>query len=140
MKVCRTCKVSKELSEFYPDKSKSHGYRYCCKDCAKTKAVKFKESKGTDYSKNVRLKGTYGITLEDYNKMFEVQEGRCGICNIHQLELGRSLNIDHDHSNGQIRMLLCTKCNTGLGSFEDSPELLEKAISYLLSFKKEHSL
>jgi hypothetical protein len=72
-----------------------------------------------------RLK-SYGFTLEDYNAMFEKQNGRCAIC-------GRDvpLHIDHDHVTGEFRGLLCFNCNTGIGSLKEDPQLLNRAAQYL---------
>lgn len=76
----------------------------------------------------------YGITEEEYNDIFNKQNGCCAICGTHQSELSRPLGVDHDHETGEIRGLLCYKCNTGLGMFRDNTKILEIAIGYL---KKE---
>lgn len=73
----------------------------------------------------------FGLTKEDYNKIFEEQNGRCLICLKHQSELKRSLAVDHCHSTNKIRGLLCSSCNPGLGQFKDDEELLFRAVSYL---------
>ena len=69
-------------------------------------------------NRQYNLKQKYGLTLDDYNNLFEKQEGRCAICGKHQVEIARHLDIDHDHNTGSIRGLLCPKCNAGLGYFE----------------------
>lgn len=74
-------------------------------------------------SRNNFLKHTYGITEEDYNKMFVEQNGVCKICGNTPHEHGKSkmsrvLHIDHDHSTSKIRGLLCSRCNGALGWFE----------------------
>ena len=85
--------------------------------------------------KAAQLKHNYGISLDQYNQLFIDQNGCCGICSIHQSELSRALAVDHDHSTNEIRGLLCSSCNTGLGLLQDSSELLESAIKYKQSFK-----
>jgi hypothetical protein len=80
--------------------------------------------------KNRRCK-KYGITPNTYNKLFNEQEGCCAICGVHQSELPYTMCIDHDHITGEVRGLLCFRCNTGLGNFEDKAELLERATNYL---------
>jgi hypothetical protein len=55
-----------------------------------------------DKRKNTMLKYEYGITLDDYNKMFNAQEGKCAICQKHQNELKKTLCVDHDHKTGQL--------------------------------------
>jgi hypothetical protein len=77
------------------------------------------------------LKKTYGITIEDYNKMFEEQKGCCAICGRHQSEEKKRLHTDHDHATGKVRGLLCVKCNNLLGQAKDSIEILELSIEYL---------
>jgi hypothetical protein len=71
----------------------------------------------------------YGLSFEDYNAILERQAGRCAICRQPAGEI--SLAADHDHATGAIRGLLCSRCNNGLGSFGDEPELLAAAIAYL---------
>jgi hypothetical protein len=61
----------------------------------------------------------YGITIEDYEKMLVEHSYRCAICGIHQIDLEKSLNIDHDHKTGKIRGLLCIGCNLLVGRIED---------------------
>lgn len=79
-----------------------------------------------------RLKSVYGITLDDYMVMYESQKGRCAICNEEKPSKGKKgLVVDHCHTHGHIRMLLCFECNTGLGRFKDDVQLLAKAIDYL---------
>ena len=77
------------------------------------------------------LKKVYGITEDDYNKMYITQNGKCAICGIHQNNLKRRLSVDHDHINGRVRGLLCHHCNTILGMAKDDSEILESALIYL---------
>lgn len=58
-----------------------------------------------------RLKSRYGITPEQYQVLFDRQEGKCAICKKHQSELKGRLVLDHDHKSQEIRSLLCTYCN-----------------------------
>lgn len=78
-----------------------------------------------------RILREYGIGIDDYKKMQFEQKGRCWICQVEEKELTKSLHIDHDHKTGEVRGLLCDKCNRGLGFFNDEPVLLERAIDYL---------
>lgn len=78
-----------------------------------------------------RIERLYGISLEYYNTLREVQKFRCAICRIPESKLGEPLVIDHDHSNGEVRGLLCSKCNLGLGLFKDSPKRLLRAAMYV---------
>lgn len=78
-----------------------------------------------------QLRYAFGITVEDYNKMFTQQKGCCAICTVHQDALDKRLCVDHDHSTGVVRGLLCFHCNTGLGHFRDDPVFLERAADYM---------
>jgi len=71
------------------------------------------------------LKSRYNLTVEQYNLMFEEQKGHCDICGVHQSILQYSLHVDHDHSTGKIRALLCSPCNTGLGIYEKNKQQFE---------------
>ncbi len=81
--------------------------------------------------KNNHLKCTFGITLVEYNQMFEEQQGCCAICGKHQASEKRALAVDHDHETGRIRGLLCSGCNQGIGHLKDDITILRKAIAYL---------
>lgn len=76
------------------------------------------------------LKQRFGITIEDYDAMLAAQGGKCGICN-KPPRPERRLAVDHDHSNGDIRGLLCTACNRELRYFDGHPDYLARAIDYL---------
>lgn len=91
--------------------------------------------------RNRYLKSYYGITLEDYALLLGEQDGVCAICGNtetarHKSGEIKSLSVDHDHNTGQIRGLLCYKCNIGLGHFGDNMEYLQKAICYLSQTEK----
>lgn len=77
------------------------------------------------------IRKNYGITIEQYNSLFENQKGACAICGKHQTQEFRRLTVDHCHATGVIRGLLCSVCNRALGLFRDNPELLNKAVEYL---------
>lgn len=77
------------------------------------------------------LKAKYGLTIFDYNQMFSTQEGRCDLCEIHQSELKSKLCVDHNHSTGKVRSLLCHNCNSAIGYLKENPILFERAIEYL---------
>lgn len=84
------------------------------------------------YDRERSLKKNYGITIAEYDQMFSSQSGKCAICETHQDNLSKRLAVDHCHTTGKLRKLLCEKCNRGLGFFQDSPVLLKKAMEYLL--------
>ena len=82
-----------------------------------------------------KLKSRYGITIEEYNRLLKKQRGRCAICKLSEDEHTNSLAVDHCHSTGNIRGLLCARCNTGIGMLKDNIEVLKSAITYLENAK-----
>lgn len=78
-----------------------------------------------------RLLREYGITQADYDRMLDEQGGVCLICAGTRPD-GKPLYVDHCHTSGAVRGLLCTQCNTGLGMFSDDPDRLLAAAAYLL--------
>lgn len=77
-----------------------------------------------------------GITLEDFHRFNQQQNGRCRLCGEPPIS-GFRLLVDHSHITGKFRGLLCTGCNTGLGMFRDNPNLLRKAAEYVEKDKKQ---
>ena len=80
------------------------------------------------------LNKTYGITVETFLKMLDAQNGACAICE-KICVTGERLCVDHDHETGQVRGLLCRKCNSAIGMFDDEPVLVERALQYLAYYK-----
>lgn len=100
------------------------------KDEIKEKSKKYyKNNKDAIRTRN--LLKLYNCSQEQYDEMFEKQQGCCKICGTHQTELNQKLSIDHCHVTGKIRGLLCKHCNHGLGKFKDNTILLQFAIDYL---------
>lgn len=97
-------------------------------------------------SLNNHLKRKYGITLKEYEEIFELQNGGCVICGStvanREWKNGRvqrmKLFVDHCHKTGKVRGLLCNTCNVGIAQFKDSVELLIKAAMYLTNSRKEN--
>lgn len=92
--------------------------------------------RGLTYKRRRTLE-RYGLSVDDYELLLEAQNFVCAIC--HKPETrkdGRSgrtiaLAVDHCHSTGRVRGLLCAKCNMGIGHFEDETERLERILEYL---------
>lgn len=76
------------------------------------------------------LKRQYGLSLEDYDRMVEAQNGKCAICKRTQPE-GKPMHVDHIHETNQVRALLCGNCNTALGLFGDNVESIRAAADYV---------
>lgn len=73
-----------------------------------------------------KRKRLYGITLEEWKTLKAKQNNRCAICG-----KKKKLHVDHCHIKGRVRGLLCANCNTALGKFQDSLEILERAAQYV---------
>ncbi len=84
-------------------------------------------------------KQNYGITEEDYQRMFEQQGGVCAACRQPETRMNERLkgrlHVDHDHVTGQVRALLCLNCNTALGMLEDEPQRIEALLAYRLHWR-----
>jgi hypothetical protein len=81
----------------------------------------------------------FGLTREDYLKILDQQNGRCACCGTLEPGGRGSFHVDHNHVTGEIRGLLCRRCNNAIGQFEDSAELLKAAIDYLNKSTNPHS-
>lgn len=78
------------------------------------------------------LRWKYGITLEQFEARLEAQKHRCAICKTADWGGKHDTpNVDHDHTTGEIRGMLCHGCNAGLGSFGDRPEVMRAAADYI---------
>jgi len=161
MRQCTKCK--KEFPEnsehFKPNKKYRNGLTTWCIICIRQHNTKNKrdirnrdeesKAKARQYAKEYRkknkelyrssqMKSIYGITLEEYNKMFEKQKGLCAICglpethkNMHGL---KGLSIDHNHASKKVRGLLCNNCNLAIGQLKVDTFgtlNLQRAIEYL---------
>lgn len=86
-------------------------------------------------SRDTMLKNNYGITLNEYNVMYSNQDGKCAICGENHPDHGNAgLVVDHCHVNGNVRALLCTHCNKGIGQLREDVLRLTNAIEYLKRF------
>ena len=74
----------------------------------------------------------YGLGAEFYDTLLRMQEGKCAICAANLVSARpRQKHIDHCHVSGLVRGIVCAKCNTTLGRFNDNPVLFAKAAEYL---------
>jgi len=123
-KVCRGCDKPKEKKEFRRISRGKETTQPDCKECR-------------SYKEFVRgLKRNYNMTPEQYNEMLIAQDNRCKCCGRHKSEFKRRLHVDHDHTTGQVRSLLCTICNPLVGFAKERVDRLEMAITYLKKFLK----
>lgn len=139
MKTCYKCKKYKSLSEYYADKNSKDEHRADCKDCKNEGTYKWRDENKEHYNKMMREYhrehyGTerlyrYNLSRADYNKMLEDQKGCCALCGKTNPSKKRSLAIDHCHSTGKVRGILCYGCNR-LMVLLDNEDLLNKALAY----------
>ena len=95
-------------------------------------SVKQWQEQNPEKRKSQRLKKTHGIELSDYKDMLAVQNNQCAICGYSDTKNPKLFPVvDHCHTRGRIRGLLCMNCNQGLGKFKDDPNLLMAAAAYL---------
>jgi len=133
----------KTYGKKYYQEHKKHKLEYQRKYYKKVKETKLKYAKNyrdlhPDVKRKSDLKLKFGLTLFDYNIMFNNQDGCCAICGRHQSELTRALAIDHNHNTNEVRGLLCGSCNTAIGSLlaDDGIKLLQNAIKYVSKYEK----
>lgn len=128
---CRACGETKVLTEFYRNRSRRAGHDITCKDCRR-KEERDRRASDPVRQRDLLLRSKYGITLAEYDWLVEQQEGRCAICLVDAPGRGSDIwHVDHDHDTGEVRGLLCNRCNPGLGFFQDDPDRLELAARYL---------
>jgi hypothetical protein len=159
IKKCSKCSEEKCESLFSP-RAEGKGIMSQCKECRKIqrkadraarpehfremgRISRSKHSKDYVYERARRshLIKNYGITLEQYNEMEAAQGGICAICGQPETSTDprrgvRKLCVDHCHTTGEVRQLLCSLCNGGIGAFRENTEFMETAIEYL----KRHAI
>lgn len=125
-KECSKCKRDCLLDDFHRSKDTRDGRQHRCKECQRDY---HSSPEGKRRQRNNHYLRNFGITLEEYELRLTAQNGVCAIC---QGEPGyRSLHVDHCHTTGKIRSLLCYNCNRGLGHFQHNPDLLIEAGAYM---------
>ena len=128
-KVCRYCHLEKDESEFSFRYKKRNIRHNKCKTCHKEQ---LKAAYDPEKKRARDLKTKYGLTEDCWSTMYEAQKGECKICGKF-----RQLVVDHSHKTGDVRALLCHRCNLAIGQFDDDPQLLRLAANYLETFIKE---
>lgn len=134
MKICKRCKIAKEINSFHLDKRHGKPRSYCkiCQHEINSQWRKQNKEKVRDQNKKDQLKfklrHVYKITDYELEKLIQKANGRCMIC-----EKQSALHIDHCHISGQVRGLLCRSCNLAIGLLGDNTNTLKKCIDYLAS-------
>jgi hypothetical protein len=114
-----------------------------CKQCLSINQIRrnrLNPSRVKLNNKKTKLKKLFGLTYDEYLSMKESQNNLCLICNKPESDIDKrtmipkELAVDHCHTTGKVRGLLCKTCNLGLGYFNDNPKLLEQALNYLSKY------
>lgn len=137
VKVCADCGEEKSINDFYLRDGRP---RSACKPCwaERTKRdrvanpERFRAYGRGSYARNNRywyhVKTEYGLTQEQYQTMWEEQQGCCAAC---RSDFDVRPHVDHDHTTGVVRGLLCAGCNKALGHTKDDVTRLRALIAYL---------
>ena len=114
-KVCKWCE------DIFEPIAPSH--HYCCEECRQQVAA------------DRHYRRVYNISVRDVHKMLIEQDWKCAVCRSFGFKMREDhvsgLNVDHEHSTGKVRALLCHNCNRGLGLFQEKPIFLRSAANYL---------
>ena len=127
-KTCPKCGEEKPTGDFYHQ-------RRSCKVCVREHQRRFRDSQ-PDYNHSRNLQRRYGLSVDEYQTLLANHNFACGICKVEiSYALGykgkRSVVVDHNHETGDVRGILCSKCNLVLGHARESTEILYRAIVYL---------
>lgn len=129
----RTCS---RCSEFISPGCFNKGHAWCRRCCLEYQRAYTRKSKPSSaQNRRSSLRRKFGITPEQYEALYQQQDRACAICRATSNFTFKNLCVDHDHRTGKVRGLLCLNCNTALGQFKDSTDLLVRAVGYLEGFK-----
>jgi Autographiviridae endonuclease VII len=150
-KLCSRCHQVKPLEAFIPLSkqqmarlpacSKMMGRTSECKECRNRAKRAARKSAAPGARKHEWLWLRYKMTLEAYQSLLEGQNGLCAICNKPETKINlksgkvKLLAVDHDHTTGKIRGLLCQSCNLELGKYERKAHLYEPYQRYLAHYR-----
>lgn len=140
MKICVGCHTEKDLRSFTPNGRTCKGtqkYRSRCRECENSRQAAIREEtpNKSRYSaerlKGYQLKSSFGMTYDEWFSLMESRGWACEICSRTVETSGRTLAVDHSHSTGEIRGVLCQRCNCAIGLLSENPEHIANAIRYL---------
>ena len=114
-----------------PDRKEYNARYYAATAPQQREKAKTRRAADPKWERNKKFKRLYGITYADAEFMWEAQGRCCGLCLCAVEFPAKTTHVDHCHETKKVRGILCTRCNAGLGQFEDNPVLLRAAINYL---------
>lgn len=116
--------------------NKSTRQKYEKGDAGKACRKRYHSSeKGKANNRKSQLKNKYNMTIEDYNLLLELQNHSCKICSLHINDHSRNLAVDHCHTTGKVRSLLCDNCNVALGLVKEDIKIMHNMIKYMEDYK-----
>lgn len=129
-RVCKYCGEEKWEEEwaFQTHKNRNPSSFGRCKECVKARK---NSPEIREINRKSMLKIMYGITSEEYNELLRVQNFSCAICKGHISKFKKALSVDHNHMTGEVRGLLCQKCNMALGLLGDRLEAIQNLLKYM---------
>ena len=137
MRTCTNCLQELPLADFYPDKRGKDGLTRRCRTCHNSKSYESRHKNPRHATRNARYQynrernlAKYGLDEEKFQARLD-EQGGCGIC-LRTEPVGNGWQVDHDHKTGRVRGILCSNCNTALGKFQDDPEIMKRAIEWIL--------
>ena len=151
MKKCPKCKINLPISAFCKSSKRKDGLHIWCKNCCneikKQQYVKNRRAAVRLLSRKAKLKKAYGITVQEYDELLKKQHGVCAICEKPETQISNKkygtidkLRVDHDHKTNRVRGLLCSKCNQGLGIFQDNFDFMLNACNYIFMEEEHYKL
>jgi hypothetical protein len=128
-KVCCTCGINKAFDQYHPRPERPIGIKPSCKECSnKVRKKHYEKEKESGVLKTKLWKRVgINISIEEYKVKYDALDGKCEICQC-KFDV---LCVDHKHTDGTLRGLLCTPCNLALANFKDSETNMKNAIKYL---------
>lgn len=135
-KSCSKCKQTKDVSEFNKRRRASDGLDFWCKECNKKSCNAYNRSNAGQTKARKRNLERYSLSVSAYENLLKGQGFVCAICKHPETKSRKSgkvlpLAVDHSHTTGKVRGLLCNNCNRGLGLLGDSRAILSEAVRYL---------
>ena len=128
VKIYKDCKANLSLSSFHRNKVLSDGRCVRCKECSKARRRAY-NAKYPERMRKIQRRYRYNLTEDQYTRLESITN--CQICNKSKEDCKVGLVIDHNHETSEVRGVLCSSCNKGLGFFKDNLRLLEQAAHYL---------
>jgi len=128
-RTCSACRQNLPLSAFTKNRSAKDGLAYRCRSCSSL-SMKRSAEKHPHLHRRGKLRRRYGMTIEAFDALFTIQNESCAVC-LAELPLWRDRHVDHCHTTGRVRGILCGYCNRAIGCAKENPKALRAMADYL---------